>query len=217
MKTDSQLQTDVTNELNWQPSVRAEDIGVQVKDGIVTLTGYVDTYGEKWDAERATQRVAGVRAVAVEIDVKLPGLHKRTDADLARSVENTLHWTSYLPQDAVKVMVENSWVTLSGEVDWDYQRKAAHNAIRYLFGVVGVSDQISVKHDPSTIGIKADVEKTLKRRAESRENNVSVEVKDHHVTLSGTSPTWWERERIVGSAWGTKGVWNVTDNISITK
>lgn len=217
MKTDSQLQLDVIDELKWEPSVNAEDIGVEVKDGIVTLAGHVDTYGEKWDAEHATQRVSGVQAVAVEMDVKLPFSHIRTDADLARSVANTLEWTAYLPKESVKILVENGYVTLSGEVDWDYQRKAAHNAVRYLFGVTGVSDQINVKHIASPVVVKADVEKALKRRSESRADHVLVEVKDHHVTLSGSTPTWWDRERLVGSAWGTKGVWNVIDNISIAK
>src|ERR1700722_10225292 len=122
MKTDMQLKQDVNAELNWEPSVNATEIGVEVKDGIVTLAGHVSSYAEKMGAERAAQRVAGVKALAVEIDIKLPGVSKRTDTDIARSAESVLHWTSYLPKDAIKIKVESSWVTLTGEVTWDYQR-----------------------------------------------------------------------------------------------
>jgi osmotically-inducible protein OsmY len=141
-KSDTQLQQDVLAELSWEPSINAADIGVEVKDGIVTLAGHVNTYAEKWDAERATQRVAGVKALAVEMDVRLDGMNNRTDADIARSAENVLQWTTYLKKDAVKIKVEKGWVTLTGEVEWQYQRQAAAAAIRYLMGVSGVSGQI---------------------------------------------------------------------------
>lgn len=217
MKTDAQLKKDVLEELKWEPSVRAEDIGVEVKDGIVTLSGHVDTYGEKWNAERATQRVAGIQGVAVDMGVNLPFSHKRTDADLAQSVKNTLQWTAYLPKDSIKIMVENGYVTLSGAVDWDYQRKSAHNAVCFMFGVTGVSNQISVKHNESSKVIKTEIENVLKRREQAKENHINVDVIGHDVTLSGSAPNWWERELVLGSVWGTAGVWNVTDNISIVR
>ena len=121
-KSDTQLQQDVLAELKWEPSINAAEIGVEVKDGIVTLAGHVNTFGEKWHAERATQRVPGVKALAIEMDVKLEGMNNRTDADIARSVENVLQWTTYLTKDSVKIKVEKGWVTLTGEVEWQYQR-----------------------------------------------------------------------------------------------
>jgi osmotically-inducible protein OsmY len=165
MKTDSQLQQDVMAELKWEPAVHAEQIGVEVKDGIVTLAGHVDSFPAKWNAERAAQRVAGVKALAVEIDVKLSGATKRDDADVARSVENVLLWTTYLPKDSVKVMVEDGWVTLSGQVQWGFQRTTATAAVRYLAGVKGVSDQITIKPGVTAGVVKSDIEAALKRRA----------------------------------------------------
>ena len=159
MKTDSQLQQDVMAELKWEPAVHAEQIGVEVKDGIVTLAGHVDSYPANWNAERAAQRVAGVKALAVEIDVKLNGSDQRNDGDVARSCENVLLWTTYLPDGSVKVMVEGGWVTLSGQVQWGFQRATATAAVRYLAGVKGVSDQITIKPGVTATLLKA----TLKR------------------------------------------------------
>src|SRR5271165_4508868 len=158
MKTDAQLKQDIIAELTWEPSVNASQIGVEVKNGTVTLAGHVDSYAEKCQAERAAQRVSGVKGLAVEIDVKLQGLSKRTDADIARSAQNVLEWTSWLPTDAIKVKVENGWITLSGEVEWDYQRQFAKDAVRSLFGVVGVSDVISVKPKASMGAVKSEIE-----------------------------------------------------------
>ena len=149
MKTDSQLQQDVSAELKWEPSVHAARIGVEVKDGVVTLAGQVDSYSEKWNAERAAQRVAGVKAMTTELKVHLTGLSKRTDADIAEAVENVLEWTSSLPAGAIKVMDEGGWVTLSGDVHWQYQRQAATDSVRNLMGVTGVSDQISQRKKKS--------------------------------------------------------------------
>ena len=140
MKTDQQLKQDVIAELAWEPAVNASQIGVEVKDGIVTLAGHVGSFTEKWQAEQAAQRVCGVKGLAVEMDVNLPGISNRTDADIARSVENTLQWQSYLPKGGVNVMVENGWVTLSGEVDWNYQRLRAADAVRNLLGVRGLTE-----------------------------------------------------------------------------
>src|ERR1700722_14276350 len=165
MKTDMQLKQDVNAELSWEPSVNAAEIGVEVKDGIVTLAGHVSSYSEKLGAERAAQRVAGVKALAIEMNVKLPGSSKRTDSDIARSAESVLQWTGFLPKDAVKIMVESGWITLKGEVDWDYQRKAATDAVRSLLGVAGVSDQIVIKSKASASVVKSDIEADLKRRA----------------------------------------------------
>jgi osmotically-inducible protein OsmY len=215
MKTDAQVQQDVIAELKWEPSINAAQIGVEVKDGIVTLAGHVSSYAEKWDAERAAQRVSGVKALAVEIDVKLPGSSKRNDADIARSAKDVLQWMTYLPKDSVKVMVEDGWITLSGEVDWEYQRQAAAGGVRYLMGVTGVSDQIAVKPKVSLSAVKSDIEAALKRRATADAQKISVDVRGADVTLTGSVHSWSERDLARNAAWGTPGVRNVVDNITI--
>ena len=215
MKTDAQLQQDVMDELKWEASIDAAGIGVEVKDGVVTLAGHVDSYAEKRDAERAAQRVSGVMALAVEIDVRLPGPSRRDDADVARSVENVLQWTTYLPKDGVKVTVEKGCVTLSGEVQREYQRRAAAKAIRYVLGVADVSNQISVRPPLSSKAIKSDIESALKRRNRDDAENISVEVDGTDVTLRGTVRSWSERDLAQHSAWGTSGVRNVVDKITV--
>jgi len=145
MKTDTQLQQDVLAELKWEPSVHAAEIGVEVKDGVVTLAGEVSSFTEKWAAEKAAQRVSGVMALAIEIEVKLSSLGKRTDADIARSAQTALGWSTALPLDAVKVMVEHGQITLSGAVDWQFQKQAATDSVRHLSGVVGVLNQMVIE------------------------------------------------------------------------
>ncbi len=215
MKTDSQLQQDVMAELKWEPAVHAEQIGVEVKDGIVTLAGHVKSFPEKWNAERAAQRVSGVKALAVEIDVKLNGSTKHTDTDIARSANNTLLWTTYLPTDSVKVMVEDGWLTLSGEVEWEFQRSTANTAVRYLAGVSGVSNQITIKPHAKASVVKADIESALKRVVTKDAQNISVSVSGSEVTLKGSLPSWAERETASQAAWRTPGVRSVVDNITI--
>lgn len=216
MKTDKQVQQDVIAELLWEPSVNAGDIGVEVKDGIVTLAGHVSSYAEKWDAERAAQRVVGVKALAIEMDVNLPGSSHRNDVDIARAVENALQWSIYVPSDAIKAMVEHGHVTLSGEVHWEYQREAAAKAVRYLMGVTGVSDQITLKPEVSSSVVKSDIEAALKRRAHDEAQKIAVTVKGADVTLSGKVPSWSERNLVRYSAWGTSGVRNVVDNLTVS-
>jgi len=216
MKTDAQLKHDVIAELNWEPSVNAAHIGVEVRDGIVTLDGHVDSYTEKLSAERATQRVSGVKALTIDLHVKLFGSSKRDDGDIARSAEHALQWTTYVSKDAVKIMVEGGQVTLSGEVDWDWQRRGAVDAVRHLVGVVDVSDRIVIKSKPSSTGIKADIEAALRRRAKSNAQNISVDVRGQDVTLTGTVENWSEREMAANCAWGAPGVRSVVDNIAIT-
>ncbi len=178
MKTDSQLQQDVMAELKWEPSVHAQQIGVEVKNGVVTLAGHVDSYAEKWHAEKAAQRVFGVKALAVEMEVKLPGSSERSDADIAQAVQNVLLWTNYLPLNTVKVMVEKGWVTLTGEVHWNYQRTAAKKAVRYLMGVRGVSDQMTLKPSATISSIKEDINAAIKRRFRSDGNHIAITVND---------------------------------------
>jgi osmotically-inducible protein OsmY len=153
MKTDAQVKQDVSAELSREPSVNAAQIVVEVEDGTVTLAGHVGSYAEKWHAGRVAQRVSGVKALAIAMDVTLPGSSKRNDADIARSAENILQWRTYLAKDCVKVQVEDGWITLSGEVDWEYQRQAAAGVIRYLIGVRGVTDHIALKPEAALSAI----------------------------------------------------------------
>ena len=215
MKTDAQVQQDVLAELKWEPSVNAAQIGVEVKDGIVTLAGHVGSYAEKYDAERAAQRVSGVKALAIEMDVTLPGFGKRNDADIARAAESALQWTTFLPKDSVKVMVEGGRITLSGEVNWEYQRQSAAAAVRYLLGVTSVSDQIVIKPKVSASAVKVDIEAALKRHAHDDAQKISVSVSGADVTLSGKVPTWSERDMARNSAWGTPGVRKVIDHMTV--
>ena len=215
MKTDSQLQQDVMAELQWEPAVHAAQIGVEVKNGVVTLAGEVSSYVEKWNAERAAQRVHGVKALAVELKVKLLEFSKRTDADIAESAKNVLSWASSLPADAVKVLVEGGWLTLSGDVEWQYQRQDAADSVRHLVGVTGISNQIAIKPSLSATVVKSDIEAALKRRASADAKTIAVDVKGGDVTLTGTVHSWAERDLATRSAWGTAGVRNVVDKMSL--
>ena len=214
MKTDVQVQQDVIAELNWEPAVNATLIGVTVSDGVVTLSGHVDSFAAKWNAERAAQRVCGVKALAVEVTVTLPGSSKRIDADIARTAENVLQWTT-AARDAVKVLVENGWITLTGELDWDYQREEAARAVRHLMGVVGVSDQITIRNQASSTVVKSDIEAALRRRAHADGQQISVQVHGGDVTLSGPVHSWSERRLAKDTAWSAPGVMSVIDNMSI--
>jgi osmotically-inducible protein OsmY len=215
MKTDSQIQQDVSEELDWEPSVDATQIGVEVKDGIVTLAGHVTSFAEKWNAELAAQRVSGVKALAVEIDVILPSSSKRNDVDIARAAENLLTWTSNVPEGRIKIMVEDGWVTLSGEVDWEYQRQFIARGIRHLMGVVGVSDQISIKPQASLNTIQSGIKAALERRVQADVQSITVEVIGDRVTLSGPVFSWSERDLAEYSAWCAPGVRSVINNLTI--
>ncbi|MET0208853.1 MAG: BON domain-containing protein [Burkholderiaceae bacterium] len=214
-KTDTQIQHDVLAELAWEPSVDAAAIGVEVKDGIVTLAGHVGSFNEKWEAEHAAQRVGGVKALAIEIDVKLPGSSARTDADIARSAENVIEWMTYLPKDAVKVMVEHGWITLTGQVDWAFQKEGAESGVRSLMGVTGVSDQIVLKAKVSMRAVKADIEIALQRRAHTEARDISVAIDGTDVTLAGTVHSWSERSLARRTAWSTPGVHRVIDHMTV--
>jgi osmotically-inducible protein OsmY len=215
MKTDSQLQLDVLAELQWEPAVHAAQIGVEAKDGVVTLIGQVPSYAEKWAAERATQRVSGVKALAVslEVHVEMPG--QRSDTDIARSVQNVLEWLVVLPVDTVKAMVEKGWVTLTGHVEWQYQKHAAVDAVRPMLGVRGVTDDITITAAATSAVVKADIQAVLKRRALADASRIGVDVQDGDVTLTGEVHNWSERELVTHAAWGTKGVRNVVDRMHL--
>lgn len=215
MKNDSQIQQDVMDELKWEPSIHAAQIGVEVKNGVVTLAGEVYSYAEKLAAERAAQRVSGVKALAVEMKVRLLETGQRSDADIAESARNILAWTSSLPDNSVKVMVESGWLTLSGDVEWQYQRLAAADGLRFLSGVTGFSNQIAIKPSLSATVVKSDIEAALRRRAAADAKAISVEVQGADVTLTGSVHSWAERDLATRSAWGSAGVRNVVDKINL--
>ncbi|MBL7671756.1 MAG: BON domain-containing protein [Bdellovibrionaceae bacterium] len=216
MKTDSQIQTDVMQELKWDPSVTHEHIGVAVSDGVVTLAGSVPSYVEKLAAEKAAQRVFGVQAVVEKIEVKLPGTYKRDDQDIAKTILSHFMWNIQVPEDLVKASVENGWVTLSGEVEWDYQRTAAEKCVRSLTGVKGVNNCITLKAkkvQPEIV--KERIEEALKRKAEREARRISVVVNGGRVILSGNVGTFSEMQDVRGAAWSAPGVVSVENNLHI--
>jgi osmotically-inducible protein OsmY len=213
MKTDKEIQKDVIAELNFDPAVNQAEIGVEVKDGVVTLTGNVSNCSEKWSAENAAQRISGVKALVIDMDIVIPESNKRTDADIAQAVENVLRWKTFLPENAVKIMVEKGWIKLSGEVEWEYQRLATIEAIRRIKGVTGVSDDIKLKPKTESNTIKSVIEAALKRRSRDVLQHIDVAVKDGEVTLTGSVPNWSERYLATHSAWSTPGVSTVNDRL----
>jgi osmotically-inducible protein OsmY len=216
VRTDVEIQQDVLEELRWDPEVEPSDVGVEVDDGVVTLTGTVDAFIQRWAAERAALRIAGVRAVANDIVVKPPGT--RTDTDIAKDVADALESNSLVPQGRIKVMVEDGWVTLEGEVEWWRQREETEDAVRRIRGVEGVTNLIIVKPvqtDVSPDEIKRGIERALVRTAELDASRIQVMVEGGHVTLTGTVHSWAERVVAEQAAWRAPGVTSVTNRIVV--
>ncbi len=216
IRTDEAIQTDILEELKWDTRVQPNEIGVMVKDGVVTLAGWVDSYLKKMAAEEAAHRVRGVKAVANDIEVRLPGSAERTDADLAKAVLNALRWDAAIPTDKVDVTVSQGWVTLKGEVEYGFQKSDAERAVRRLSGVKGVINLITVKPRPSPSDLKQQIERALIRNAETDARNITVEVQGSKVILRGTVRSYAEKQAAEDTAWSAPGVSEVDNRIVIS-
>lgn len=215
MKTNAKIQQDVNEEMKWDPRIREGDVGVAVKEGIVTLSGSIPSYAEKDAAVEAARKVMGVTAVVDEIQVKLPGSMVRDDRDIATAVSSALRWNVWVPHDSIKVTVAKGWVTLTGEVEYEFKRTAAANAVRDLEGVRAVMNEISVKPIVKSRDVKQEIESALVRHARKDARKITISVRDQDVTLSGKVHSWTERQEAEWAAWGTPGVKNVTNLVSI--
>jgi osmotically-inducible protein OsmY len=213
--TSSSLQHDVLAELEWDPSIDATKIGVSAEDGVITLTGHVKNYASKWAAERIVRGVHGVKAIANDLEVRLPGDSKRDDTDIAKAAIEAMRWNVAVPSDKVKVAVSKGWITLSGELDWQYQKHAAEQSVHYLRGVRGVTNDIHVSPRVVASDVKQKIEAALKRSAEVDARKISVETSDSRVTLRGNVRSWAEHEDAVHAAWAAPGVRTVVDELRI--
>lgn len=215
MSHDDQLQKAVLDELNWEPSITAAHIGVTAENGTVTLTGHVHSYGQKYAAEMATGRVKGVKAVAEEIEVRLPYEIKRDDADIATAAVNRLAWDTGTPRDAVKVKVERGRITLSGQVEWHFQKEAAEREVRNLMGVLGVSNQITIKPHVDTANLQDDIQLALQRSIFFQPENVHVSAQGGRVKLTGTVNSWLDRRTAGSTAWAAPGATVVENDLIV--
>jgi osmotically-inducible protein OsmY len=214
--SDTLLRQNIIDELDFEPSVNAAHIGVAVNNDVVTLTGHVASYAEKLAVETAVKRVKGVRAIAEEIEVRYPSDKKTSDDEIAKRALNILLWNAVVPRDRIQVKVQKGWVTLTGEVEWQYQRTAAENEIRRLSGVAGVINEITIKVQVQPADVKRKIEDALKRHAEIEAQRVRVSVLGGgRVTLDGSVHDWQERDAVKWAAWSAPGVASVEDRLTI--
>jgi osmotically-inducible protein OsmY len=211
--TDEEIQKDVLAELKWDAQVQPNEIGVSVKDGVVTLTGWVDSYLKKWAAEDAAHRVGGVKAVANDIEVKL--FSERTDTDIAKAAVHALQWDASVPADKIQVTVSKGWVTLKGEVNWNFEKQDAERVVRRLTGVKGVSNLITLKPSTTPSELKKRIEDALVRNAKVDANKITVEVQGSKAILKGAVRAWVEKEEAERVAWLAPGVTSVENRITV--
>jgi osmotically-inducible protein OsmY len=216
MKSNADLQKDVQDALKWEPLLNAAEIGVTVKDGVVTLTGVVNSYAKKMEAEDAAKNVKGVKAVVEKIEIKYTdSWAKKDDNEIATEVLNAYRWNWSVPNDKVKVKVEKGWVTLEGEVEWNYQKDAAKNAVKNLMGVTGVINNIKIKSETHDAVEKEDIENALRRNWSIDDENIHVKVSGSHVTLTGVVNSWYQKDEAERIAWKAPGVWTVNNDLVV--
>ena len=215
MKSDAQLKHDIVNELEWDPALDAAHVGVAVNDGVVVLSGHLNSFAAKHAVERAVQRVAGVRAIAIELDVTLEPHHQRGDADVAAAIETAFKWHAQIPEDRIQVKVEKGWVTLTGEVDWDYQRHNAERVVRPLTGVVGVVNDIALRQRSAPEYVARRIREALSRYADEEWRQIEVQVDASTAILRGTVNSWAERSAVQAAAWSAPGITRVVNELKI--
>jgi len=215
MKNNAELQTDVQNAIKWEPSMNAAEIGVTVKDGVVTLSGTVDCYSKKINAENAAKNVIGVKAIAQDISVDYGNSFKKNDTEIATEIVNVWKYNWEVPEDKIKVKVDNGWVNLEGEVAWNYQKEASKNAINNLAGVKGVTNLIKVKSETTDTIEKEAVEKALKRSWSIKEHDVKVGVDHNKVKLTGLVHSLYQKEEAGRLAWNAPGVCFVENDLAV--
>jgi osmotically-inducible protein OsmY len=215
MRSDSEIERDVKEELQWDPDLDATDIAVSVKDGVVTLTGFVRSYTDKYEAEAAAKRVAGVSGVANDLEVRMPSVDERPDPDIARDAVSAIKSQLPISAEHIKVVVKNGWVTLEGQVEWQYQKTTAENAVRRIKGVKGVSNLIVLRPRAQPTEIKNKILEAFKRNAELDANRIQIETNGSEVILKGTVRSWLEREEAERVAWSAPGVTKVEDRIVV--
>lgn len=214
MKTNAELQTDVQNAIKWEPLLHSAEIGVTAKDGVVTLTGEVDSYAKKVEAEDAAKKVIGVKALIEHIEVKYHSKWSKTDSEIVDEVVKALKDSWSVRNDKVTVKVENGWVTLEGELPWNYQRENAKSAVRYLSGVKGVTNNIKIKSESHDAIEKRDVENALRWNSID-DSDINVAVSGTTVTLSGTTNSWYQKDEAARIAWKTPGIWHVNNELEV--
>ncbi|MEA2706888.1 MAG: hypothetical protein QOH22_1676 [Gemmatimonadaceae bacterium] len=215
MRTDSEIQRDIEDELRWDPSLDNDDVAVTVRDGVVTLAGYVKSYLDKWHAERVASRVKGVKAIANDLNVRLPSSSERPDPDIARAVVDALKWNIAVPADRIKAKVDKGWVTLEGDVDWHFQREAAERSVRSLTGVKGITNLITVRARPTPQDIKQKIKEALERGAQFDADRITVEVDGNKAILKGTVRSYAEKRDAERAARNAPGITDVDNRLTV--
>ncbi|MEO6302592.1 MAG: BON domain-containing protein [Bacteroidia bacterium] len=216
MKNNETLQREVLDAIKWEPLLNAAEIGVTAKDGVITLTGVVDSYSKKSEAEDAAKNVAGVKAVVEKLEIKFSSsFGKKDDNEIATEVLNAFKWNWSVPNDKIKVKVEKGWVTLEGELPWNYQREAAKNAVKNLLGVTGVTSNVTIKSESHDAIEKKEIEDAIARSWSVNDRNIHVSVSGTKVTLTGTVNSWYQKDEAGRIAWNAPGVWNVDNELKV--